>query len=190
MREQSWTGQPLKVNYERLKGSMRRFDLDVYRGGKDLDIYRGNFPSKEGGEREVFKNVFSEASMAMVEAKPQDKSYLFCPTSHGMMSPGMVSNAAKALPVSTLPSEILSEKGEKSLVKIEEGLKGREIEGKNEYETGNMQFLTILVPSSSLDWGRMSNAMNATNDDDGESWFEIGCMILNTRIVQEVSFDI
>lgn len=59
------------------------------------------------------------------------------------------------------------------------------------------QFLTVLVPSSSLDWGASSlavqSALNGTTGMSGKDasesgWVEIECQILKARVVQDVTF--
>ncbi|CAM9342845.1 unnamed protein product [Ectocarpus sp. 13 AM-2016] len=70
--------------------------------------------------------------------------------------------------------------------------------------SSDSEFLTMLVPSSALDWGPSTLAvrasLNGTGDGDGggratggsssssSSWVEIDCQILSARLVQDVSF--
>jgi hypothetical protein len=65
-----------------------------------------------------------------------------------------------------------------------------------EYALSNVddQYLMVLVPVASVDWGRMSGGINNFNmtgeplEEGG--WLEIGCQIMNARVVQGVSFNI
>ena len=63
------------------------------------------------------------------------------------------------------------------------------------------QYLMLLVPSASVDWGRMSEGMGSSfnstagssnsgtgNTQPSEGWLEIGCQVMHARLVQGVSF--
>lgn len=62
--------------------------------------------------------------------------------------------------------------------------------------SADAEFLTMLVPTSALDWGpstlAVRAALNGTTNDASTtaamSWVEIDCQILNARLVQDVSF--
>eukprot|EP00611_Tribonema_gayanum_P021752 TRINITY_DN4244_c0_g1_i1.p2 TRINITY_DN4244_c0_g1~~TRINITY_DN4244_c0_g1_i1.p2 ORF type:complete len:171 (-),score=77.91 TRINITY_DN4244_c0_g1_i1:87-551(-) len=152
----------------------------------------------------------------MAAASPADKSYLFCPSAHGMMSPRMVANAARTI---LAPSPAASAGGagaaaaavaeaaqqERSLV-LQRPVSAYHVGGGGSSSSAGgasggggtsvdrpfpEQFMTLLVPSSSVDWGRLSGGLgmfNATAEGHGEGWLEIGCHVVSARVVQGVSF--
>ncbi|KAG5174896.1 hypothetical protein JKP88DRAFT_229620, partial [Tribonema minus] len=100
-----------------------------------------------------------------------------------MMSPRMVANAARTI---LAPSPAASAGGGSSSAGGASGGGGTSVD-----RPFPEQFMTLLVPSSSVDWGRLSGGLgmfNATAEGHGEGWLEIGCHVVSARVVQGVSF--
>ncbi|CAM9742050.1 unnamed protein product, partial [Choristocarpus tenellus] len=53
------------------------------------------------------------------------------------------------------------------------------------------EYLTMLVPVGSLDWGKSSwdirTVLNSTNEGE-TGWVEIGCEVLSARLVRDINF--
>jgi Basic region leucine zipper len=199
-------------------------DVDIYTGGnRGVDLYRGDAAEWES----VYDSSSSSGSAAQSgaavrsgidAASPADKSYLYCPSAHGMMGPRMVAHAARAA-YAAPPAAATSTPSAKTTVPSAEALAERAVvlqqyphlrgggaaSGASQQGTGGAadagsvtpadQYLTLLVPSGSVDWGRMSEGMssfNSTAAEGGasEGWLEIGCQIMHARVVQGVSFTV
>jgi Basic region leucine zipper len=202
-------------------------DVDIYTGGnRGVDLYRGDadWESSMYDSRSSGSAAQSGAAVrsGIDAASPADKSYLYCPSAHGMMGPRMIAHAARAAYAETPPAAAAaaatSTPGAKG-VPSAEALAERAVVlqqyphlrgggGASDASQGGVpssadassvppadQYLTLLVPSGSVDWGRMSEGMssfNSTAAEGGasEGWLEIGCQIMHARVVQGVSFTV
>jgi Basic region leucine zipper len=204
-------------------------DVDIYTGGnRGVDLYRGDAADWESSVYDSRSSSSSAAQSGATSvrsgidaASPADKSYLYCPSAHGMMGPRMIAHAARAAYAEAPPAAAAAAtstpgaKGVPSAEALAEravvlqqyphlrgggGASGASQGGvPASADAGSVapadQYLTLLVPSGSVDWGRMSEGMssfNSTAAEGGasEGWLEIGCQIMHARVVQGVSFTV